>query len=68
MGEPARDNQSHAEPRSHRDVLAHWQADENDNDCLFMERAVHKVASHRTGGDHSMGMFDLKSSAMEPLV
>ena len=62
MGEPARD--SHAEPGCHRDVLA--PEGENDNDCLLTERAVHKIASHRTGDseDHSMGKFDVKSSAM----
>ena len=68
MGEPARDSQSHAESRSHRDVLA--PAGENDNDCLLMERAVHNVASHRTGGasDHSMEKFDVNSSAMHHLL
>ena len=69
MGEQARDHQPHPEPRSHRDVLA--PAGENDKDCLLTERAVHKVASHRsdrTGGDHSMGKFDVKSSAMAELL
>ena len=38
MEEPALDSRSHAEPRSHRDVLA--PAGENDNDCLLREKAV----------------------------
>ena len=56
---------SHAEPRSHRDVLA--PAGENDNDSLLTERerAVHKIASHWTGGNHLMGKFDVKSSVSD---
>ena len=46
MGEPARD--SHAEPRSHRDVLA--PAGENDNDCLLTERSQGRSTRlHPTG-------------------
>ena len=52
-----------AEPRSHRDVLA--LAGENDNDCLLTGRAVYKVASHRTGGDHSNGKFEVISSVTD---